>query len=97
MRAARETGHIFETVQEAGWAGKKNGELLYLAESQFDVLITLDTNLQYQQRLAARTIAIIVIRAKSNRLTELHPFFPACIKALDAITPGTVTYVGRPD
>ena len=47
------------TVQEAGWAGKENGDLLSLAEDAFDVLITLDTNLSYQQNLAGRKIAIV--------------------------------------
>jgi hypothetical protein len=59
------------SVQEAGWAGKRNGELLKLAEGSFAVFITLDTNLQYQQNLAGRQIAIIVIRAQSNRLNHL--------------------------
>jgi len=56
-------GHACLSVQEAGWAGKRNGDLLKLAEGSFDVFITLDTNLQYQQNLAGRQIAIIVIRA----------------------------------
>ena len=59
--------HECRTVQEAGWAGKKNGDLLSLAEDAFDVLITLDTNLSYQQNLAGRKIAIVVIRSSSNR------------------------------
>jgi predicted nuclease of predicted toxin-antitoxin system len=54
------------TVQEAGWCGKLNGELLDLAECEFNVLITLDTNLRYQQNLAGRKIAIVVLVARSN-------------------------------
>jgi predicted nuclease of predicted toxin-antitoxin system len=46
-------GHECRTVQESGWAGKQNGELLGLAETAFDVLVTIDTNLRYQQNLAA--------------------------------------------
>ena len=46
-------GHEYRTVQEAGWPGKQNGELLRLAEAAFDVLVTVDTNLSYQQNLPA--------------------------------------------
>jgi hypothetical protein len=49
-------GHDCLTVQEAGWAGKRNGELLELAEDAFNAFVTLDTNLQYQQNLAGRKI-----------------------------------------
>src|SRR5580692_6095413 len=65
-------GHESLTVQEAGWSGKQNGELLALAETKFDVLITVDTNLQYQQNLAERRIAITVIQSP-NRLEDLRP------------------------
>jgi predicted nuclease of predicted toxin-antitoxin system len=59
-------GHECRTVQESGWAGKKNGELLTLAESFFDVLLTVDTNLRYQQNLQGRKIAIVVLQSSSN-------------------------------
>jgi predicted nuclease of predicted toxin-antitoxin system len=59
-------GDECRTVQEAGWAGKKNGELLDLAERRFDVLVTLDTNVQYQQNLAVPKIAVVVFRSSSN-------------------------------
>lgn len=52
-------GHKSLTVQEAGWAGKQNGELLKLAETDFDVLVTVDTNLSYQQTLEGRRIAVV--------------------------------------
>lgn len=87
-------GHECRSVQEAGWAGKRNGELLKLAEGSFDVFITLDTNLQYQQNLVGRQIAIIVIRAQSNRLNHLKPYFPDCIQVLHNIQAGQVVYVG---
>jgi hypothetical protein len=96
-QAAHASSHVFRTVQEAGWAGKKNGDLLELAEKGFDVLITLDTNLRYQQNLAGRRIALIVVRAASNRLAELAPPFPACIEALDKINPGECVYIGDHD
>lgn len=82
------------TVQEAGWSGKANGELLILAEAQFDVLATLDTNLRYQQNLAGRGISIVVVRAQSNRLEHLRPHFQDCAKALGTIKPGEIVHVG---
>jgi len=87
-------GHECRTVQEAGWSGKQNGELLTLAESKFDALVTLDTNLQYQQNLTGREIAIVVIRARTNRLPELAAYFPPCVEALKTIKPGQIVQLG---
>ena|ERR1035438_4469293 len=73
-------GHDCSTVPEVGLAGKKNGELLSLAEQNgFDVFLTLDKGLQYQQNLAHRNIAIIIIRAASNRISDLLPHAGACL------------------
>jgi predicted nuclease of predicted toxin-antitoxin system len=88
------SGHNCRTVQEEGWAGKKNGELLALAEPAFDVLITIDTNLRYQQKLAGRRIAVVLLVARSNRLDVLSPYFAACARALSTIKPGDFVEVG---
>ncbi len=93
-QALEADGHECLTVQEAGWTGKVNGALLDLAEAEFDVLVTLDTNLRNQQNLAGRKIAIAILRARSNRLIHLRPHFPACVKALQSIKPGEIIYVG---
>ena len=61
----------------SGWSGKQNGELLSLAEAAFDVLVTVDTNLRYQQNLADRRIAILLLQSSSNRLEHLRQHFPA--------------------
>ena len=87
-------GHETLTVQEAGWSGKENGDLLAVAETEFDVLVTLDTNLRYQQNLAGRRIAIVIIRAQSNRLVHLSPHFRSCVAALETIKPGEMIHVG---
>jgi predicted nuclease of predicted toxin-antitoxin system len=71
-------GHQCFTVQEAGWSGKQNGELLAAAEPEFDVLITVDTNIRYQQNMEGRSIAIVVLHSSSNRLEHLRQHFPAC-------------------
>lgn len=72
-----------------------NGELLELAEAGFEVLVTVDTNIEYQQNLTGRKIAIVILRARSNRLTHLSPHFPACVEALQSIEPGEIIYVGE--
>jgi hypothetical protein len=88
-------GYNCSTVPEVGLAGKKNGELLSLAEqSGFDVFLTLDKGLQYQQNLAHRSIAIIVIRAASNRISDLLPHTEACLVQIRSIRSGEVALVG---
>jgi hypothetical protein len=59
-------------VPEAGFAGKKNGELLRLAvEAGFEGFVTVDQGIEYEQNLTSRKLAIVIIRAKSNRLADL--------------------------
>jgi predicted nuclease of predicted toxin-antitoxin system len=87
-------GHECRTVQEAGWSGKQNGELLSLAEAAFDVLVTVDTNLLYQQNLAGRRIGIVVLHSSSNRLEHLRQYFPACVSAIEKIKLGEIVQVG---
>ena len=88
-------GHECLTVQEAGWSGKQNGELLSLAEAAFDVLVTVDTNLRYQQNLATRKIAIVILHSPSNRLDRLRQHFAAVVAALDKIPPGEIIQMGN--
>jgi predicted nuclease of predicted toxin-antitoxin system len=87
-------GHECVTVQQADWAGKKNGELLDLAESLFEVLVTLDTDVQYQQNLAGRKIAIVVLHSSSNRLEHLRQYFPEYESAIEKIKQGQIVRVG---
>jgi hypothetical protein len=81
-------------VQEAGWSGKKNGDLLALAESTFDVLVTIDQGLQYQQNLANRRIALVVLDAPSNQTEDLLPLIPGILSALQNVRPGSAVRVG---
>ena len=87
-------GHEVKTVAEAGWAGVKNGALLQLAANHFDVLLTVDRNLEYQQSFSALTIAVIVIDVPSNDIDVLRPFMPAVLNALPNLKPGAVAHVG---
>ena len=81
-------GHTCKTVPEAGFAGKRNGELLRSVEGLFDVFITLDKGLPFQQNLGRNQIAVVVLRARSNRLADVAPFAPACVRALRTAKPG---------
>jgi predicted nuclease of predicted toxin-antitoxin system len=90
------SGHESRTVAECGWAGKKNGELLAMAETEFDVLLTLDKNLPFQQDLRSGRLAILIVRAVSNRVQDILPIVPECLAALERIRPGQVVRVGKP-
>jgi len=81
-------GHEVSTVQEAGWAGKKNSELLKLAQGRFEVFITVDRNLYFQQSLTQFTISIAIISAPTNRLQDLRPLAPKLLNQLSKIDPG---------
>jgi hypothetical protein len=87
------TGHNVITVPEQVWAGKKNGELLQLAEDEFDVFITIDQNLIAQQNLSTFNIAVVVVVAISNRLEALKPLMPQVQKVLATIQAGEVIRV----
>lgn len=87
-------GHEIKTARQMGWTTIKNGELLALAAAQFDAFITVDRNLAFQQNIVALQIAVIVLRAKSNRLSDLKPIIPSLLAALGAAKPGRVVRVG---
>jgi hypothetical protein len=84
-------GHHVKTAPEMAWASKKNGELLGLAEAEFDVFLTTDRNLSYQQNVRTFAIAIIVLVARSDRVEDLRPLVPRILEALTTVQPGTVT------
>ena len=86
-------GHECRTVQEMGWSGKKNSELLSIAEREFDVLVTVDQGIEHQQNPAKRTIALIVVQPASNQIKDLVPLAPAVLDALRGIQPGSLTRV----
>ena len=90
-------GHEVVTVPERGWAGVKNGELVRRAADEFDVFITVDQGLRFQQNLAAAStasrLAVLVLRVKSNRLEALRPLAPRMLTLLGSIAPGQVEVV----
>ena len=85
--------HEVWTVQQMGWASKANGELLALARDRFDVLITYDQSMEYQQNLRELGISIIVLVAVSNRLEHAEPMMPKVIDSLRELKPGQVLRV----
>lgn len=87
-------GHEVKTARQMGWSTIKNGELLALAAKDFDVFVTVDRNLSFQQNLSAFTIAVIVLRAASNRLADLQPLVPELLALIRTAKRGAVTYVG---
>jgi hypothetical protein len=87
-------GHDVRTAQEEGWAGLKNGALLQAADGRFDVLLTVDRNIAFQQNLQGLQIAIIAMVATSNRLRDLRPLMSEVRKTLSQVKSGEVRRVG---
>ena len=83
-----------KTVPEVGWAALKNGELLARAGREFEVFVTIDRRLPFQQDLPRFYIAVIVLRARSNRVTDLRGLIPQLLAALPVAKRGEVTWVG---
>lgn len=87
-------GHFVKTVPQMGWATIKNGELLALAENEFDVFLTVDRNLSFQQNLPKFNIAVLVMQSRSNRLADLKPLAPKVLSILPSLTKGKAEVVG---
>jgi predicted nuclease of predicted toxin-antitoxin system len=88
-----EKDHECQTVREAGFSGKENGELLALAEGKFDVLVTIDKNIRHQQNLTGRKIAVLIIRSSSSDLDDIRPHVPQALITLRSIEPGQIVEV----
>ena len=86
-------GHEVVTVPQAGWAGIENGELLRRAQGQIDVFVTGDRNLSFQQYLPQFSLAVIVLQAPTNRLSDLRPLVPELLRILATAPRGQVTWV----
>jgi hypothetical protein len=84
---------VIQTVVEAGWSGIKNGELLRRAEEAFDVFLTADRNLQYQQNTSKLRLGIVVLAAGSTKLDDLRLHAADISTALAAVQPGEVIQV----
>lgn len=86
-------GHFVRTVQQSGWGGLRNGELLRAASNDFDVFVTADRNMQYQQNPETLPIAVVVLIARTNRLDDLQTVVPGLLARLANIQPGTFSRI----
>ena len=77
------TGYEIETVAKAGWAGLKNGELLKAAAGRFDVLLSADQGIAYQQNLAGVRLGIVALAGRTNKLEDLLPLIPQAREAIE--------------
>jgi hypothetical protein len=93
--ARRIRGHQVRTVQQQGWAGLGNGELLRRAAGgRFEVFLTADQNLRFQQNLSGAPLGVVVLVAASNALEDLLPLVPLMLEAVREVRPGEMPRVG---
>jgi predicted nuclease of predicted toxin-antitoxin system len=88
------TDHYVQTAAQMGWAGVKNGQLLQKAASEFDCFVTVDRNLQFQQHIGTLPVAVLVMRARGNRIEDLLPLMPEVRRALAEMAPRELRVVG---
>lgn len=92
--AAALQGHSVDTVVGRGWTGITNGELLRRMGTDYEVLVTMDRGIEFQQNLAAASAGVLLVRARSNRMIHLLPLVPAILEALPLIKPGQLHRLG---
>jgi predicted nuclease of predicted toxin-antitoxin system len=94
-RVANDLPHDVSTVRQLKLAGLDNGALLKAVEDRFDVFLTVDQNLQYQQNFSGSRMAIVVLVVPSNRYDDIKPLISSCISTLSRIKPGEVVSIPR--
>lgn len=87
------TNHEVHTVDEAGFKGLENGDLLKAASGKYEVLVTVDRNLPYQQNISGLDIAILVLAAKRNSYVGLKPLMPRALIALESLKVGDISRI----
>ncbi len=87
-------GHDVHHVVDMGWSSKRNGELLRLmVAAQFEAMLTVDQNLEFQQNVRASGLGVVVALARTNRLKELRPLVPQLLEALARVSAGELIRV----
>ena len=81
--AAELVGHDVATVSDLGWQGVKNGELLQRIQGTYEVLVTIDQNLEFQQNISSLDLCVVLAVAPSNRMVHLRPIIPALLQAIE--------------
>ncbi|HEU0052011.1 MAG TPA: DUF5615 family PIN-like protein [Longimicrobium sp.] len=87
-------GHHVRTVVEQGWSGTKNGALLRKAAGEFDVLVTVDANLEHQQNIRDLPVSVIVLISFSNDIDKLMPLMPQLRELVPTVEPGRLYHIG---
>ena len=87
-------GHEVKSVPRVGWAGIENGELIERAQTQFDILITMDNRMVRDLNIEGTKLSIIVLKAKSNVLADTRPLMAEVLARLPTVQPGAVLTVG---
>jgi hypothetical protein len=88
-------GHDVKTVRQMGWQTIKNGELMRLVSESFDVFVTVDRNLSFQQNLSGYALAVIVLCAKTNRLADLRPLVLELLEVIPTAKAGEATLISE--
>jgi predicted nuclease of predicted toxin-antitoxin system len=91
---SRLVGNEVATVVSCGWSGVKNGKLLALAATRFDVFLTADQNIEFQQNLATLPLAVVVLIAKNNRIESIDPLVAELLESLQSLAPRSFAKVG---
>lgn len=86
------TPHFVATTQQKGWRRFENGDLLKIAQGEFEVFLTADSNIDFQQHLGEFDIAVFVLRGEQNSPAILSPLMAQVVAALETCEPGQVTY-----
>ena len=95
---SRLPNHSVATVREMQWNGLRNGNLMRVAvEAGFDVLLTIDKNLEYQQNLKSFDIIVAVFDVKDNKVPYYEPFLSIFERQLPSLTKGAAYRIGKPD
>ena len=81
-------------MTDNGWSGLENGQLLRAAAGQFDLFLSADQNIEYQQNLRDLPMTVVVLVAANNRLDTLRPFLPEVLERLGRLEPCTLVKVG---
>lgn len=88
-------GHEVFTVAYMGWKSAENGDLLLAAgDDGFDVMLTLDSGVEYEQNMPALPVGVLVIRCKSSKIDDLCPLVPKILSALSRLRPKTLVHIG---
>jgi predicted nuclease of predicted toxin-antitoxin system len=89
------SGHEVFTIDKAGFKGLKNGNLLRAADGKYEILITVDKNMQHQQNKSKLPLAILVLSSFSNRFESLLPLVPKILKSLENIKIGEIVIISE--